>query len=98
MKIFIGLFFISALVISCNICAQADSVHLILDEPYNDALPRNFRKCSGEFIRLSGKLPDTTGLSSLNISGSSEFSDKNLPVLLNAIGNFQVNVLDLRQE
>ena len=98
MKIFTGLPFLFVLFISCNIYSQADSVHLIFDEPYNDALPRNFRKCSGDFIRLSGKLPDTTGLSSLNISGSSEFSDKNLPVLLKSIGNYQVSILDLRQE
>ncbi len=77
---------------------QADSVHLIFDEPYNNALPRNFRMCSGEFIRPHKELPDTTGLGSLNISGSSEFSDKNLNLIIKTVNRAQITVIDLRQE
>ncbi len=76
----------------------ADSVRLIQDEPYNDALPRNFRKCTGGFIREYKEKPDTTGLNSLNISGSSEFSNKSLPLIINSAKGSNVTILDLRQE
>lgn len=76
----------------------ADSVYLIQDEPYNESLPRNFRKCSGGFIREHDSSPDTTGLNGLNISGSSEFSNKNLPVLIQTINSKKLIVIDLRQE
>jgi len=77
---------------------ESDSVYLILDEPYNDSLPRNFRKCDGGFERMSPSMPDTAGLSGLNISGSAEFSGKNLPAIINAINKKQLIVFDLRQE
>ena len=100
-----ALFFIFCVFFAINIKAngfnyqpEADSIYLILDEPYNDSLPRNFRKCDGEFKREYSSIPDTTGLSSLNISGSAEFSDKNLPVLINTINRDRIIVIDLRQE
>lgn len=77
---------------------QADTVWLIFDEPYNDSLPPHFRKCNDSFQRKGSSLPDMTGLSGLNISGSAEFSNKNLPTLINAINNEGLIVIDLRQE
>src|SRR6266498_983721 len=76
----------------------ADSVYLILDEPYNDTLPRNFRKSNGELSREHKEVPDTTGLSSLNISGSAEFSDKSLQLLIKAVNSKHLIDIDLRQE
>ena len=81
-----------------NYHPEADSVYLILDEPYNDSLPRNFRKCDGAFKREDAYFPDTSGLSALNISGSAEFSDKNLPVLMTTINRNRIIIIDLRQE
>ncbi len=76
----------------------ADSVYLILDEPYTDTLPRNFRRSDGDLRREHKEVPDTTGLSGLNISGSAEFSDKSLPLIKNQCGNRRLIDIDLRQE
>jgi hypothetical protein len=43
-------------------------------------------------------MPDTTGFSNLNISGSAEFNDLNLPVMVKEIGEHKITVIDLRQE
>lgn len=83
---------------SYSFYADPDSVYLILDEPYTDSLPRNFRMSTGELWREHKEMPDTSGLSALNISGSSEFSDKSLPWLLKALKTNKVTVFDLRQE
>jgi len=78
--------------------AQSDPVSLIFDEPYNNSLPRNFRISDGGLKRSYDKLPDTGGLGALNISGSAEFNNLNLPVIINTIGTDDVIVVDLRQE
>lgn len=78
--------------------AQSDPVSLIFDEPYNNSLPRNFRISNDGLKRNYDKLPDTSGLGTLNISGSAEFNNLNLPVLLSAIGNDNTIIIDLRQE
>jgi hypothetical protein len=77
---------------------DADSVYLILDEPYSDSLPRNFRRSDGDLRRDHKETPDTSGLSRLNISGSAEFSDKSLPLIKNATGDKRLIDIDLRQE
>jgi len=77
---------------------DADTVYLILDEPYTDSLPRNFRRSDGEFRRDHKETPDTTGLSRLNISGSAEFSDKSFPLIKNQCGDKRLIDIDLRQE
>lgn len=78
--------------------AQNESVSLIFDEPYNNSLPRNFRISDGGLKRNYDKLPDTTGLGVLRISGSAEFNNLNLPVIINTIGTDDVIIVDLRQE
>lgn len=97
MKILISNLFI-LLFLTFNIYSQSDSTTLIFDEPYNAELPRNFRMSNGTFKYSSDLLPDTTGLRGLNISGSSEFNNLNLPVMLKTIGFEKITVIDLRQE
>src|SRR5258706_7039068 len=96
------LFLITSLVFPLTVFSQADSLHLIFDEPYKNELPRNFRMCDGGFISArinsSEKLPDTTGLNGLNISGSSEFTNESLPLLIKKINQLKIIDFDLRQE
>jgi hypothetical protein len=89
-SIFILLFYVSF--------SQSDTTHLIFDEPYNSALPRNFRISDGGLKRSYEKMPDTAGLGALGISGSAEFNNLNLPVIINTIGTDDVIIVDLRQE
>lgn len=90
------------LIVPAKVFSQADTLHIIFDEPPKNELPRNFRMCNGGFIRerinSSEKLPDTTGLNGLNISGSSEFSAENLPLLIKKINHTHLIDFDLRQE
>src|SRR5258708_2572006 len=78
--------------------SEGDTVYLIFDETYNESLPRNFRKSDGGFKRDYSSMPDTTGLYNLNISGSAEFSDKNIPLIKSSTGAKHLTVIDLRQE
>ena len=78
--------------------AQSDTVALIFDEPYNSELPRNFRRTDWGLHKKYTVMPDTTGLSLLYISGSAEFNDLNLPLLLEEINNANIIDIDLRQE
>lgn len=75
-----------------------EPVILIFDEPCNDSLPVHFRKSNGEFQIKSEILPDTTGLASLNASGSAEFCLQSLQVMLKNIAHKKITVVDLRQE
>lgn len=76
-----------------------NEVHLILDTLNIQELPENFRKTSDySYIDSSNGL-DLTGLDTLNISGSQQFSQYNLPLLLLAIGtSLPITSIDLRQE
>ncbi len=76
----------------------ADTTYLIFDEAYSNSLPRNFRMAGNEFKNSVGAMPDTAGLSLLNISGSAEFNSLNLPLLIKTTGNSKLTVIDLRQE
>lgn len=75
-------------------------VNLILDAiKYNDILPKHFRKTTDLTILKENKDLNLKGLDKLNISGSQQFSGKNLPILLNEIGtSLPITVVDLRQE
>ncbi|WP_300381174.1 phytase [Clostridium sp.] len=89
--------------ISKSIVAQAfyeSSVNLILDSPgYNDILSKNFRKTSNLKAIESNKNLNLKGLENLDISGSQQFSEHNLPLLIKAIGtSLPMTVVDLRQE
>lgn len=74
-----------------------DSVYLILDEPC-DSLPVHFRKSDGQFIRKQDKLPDTTGLASLNASGGAQFCRDNINSIRLNVSSDVITIVDLRQE
>jgi len=75
-------------------------VHLVVDLYHDvDKLPKNFRKTTDLAIIENNKSINLKGLGELNISGSSQFSVKNLPLLIDAIKtSMPITVLDLRQE
>ena len=77
-----------------------NEVHLVLDAiKYNDILPKHFRKTTDLTILKENKDLNIKGLDKLNISGSQQFSGKNLPILLKEIGaSLPITVVDLRQE
>lgn len=79
---------------------EKKEVNLVVDLVGNvDSLPRNFRKTTDLSIIKDNKDLNLTGLDKLNISGSSQFSVKNLPLLIDAIGTkLPITVIDLRQE
>jgi len=79
---------------------EKKEVNLVVDSPGNvDALPKNFRKTTDLSIIKDNKSLNLTGLDKLNISGSQQFSMKNFPMLIDAIGtSLPITVVDLRQE
>lgn len=96
--------FLSTLFLFSGICYAenvfpASSV-FIINSKNESGLPRNFRSTSLDFKRhTEGPLPSIEGLKALNISGSSQFSEKGLVSILNELGhpkNFYI--VDLRQE
>lgn len=101
LKVLIGV--VLSLSISPNIISEAiedNNAHLVLDSlNYNEILPKDFRKTTDlEAIKDSENLK-LTGLDKLNISGSQQFSEYNLPFLIKTIGtSMPITVVDLRQE
>lgn len=73
--------------------------NLVLDTTKYDVMPKNFRKSSDLINIGSGQNLNFTGLSSLNASGSSQFSGENLSLLIDAIATpMHIVDIDLRQE
>lgn len=76
--------------VSKSIAAEAsdeNNVNLVLDSlTYNDILSKNFRKTSDLTVIKENKNLNLKGLDKLNISGSQQFSEYNLPLLIKAIG------------
>jgi protein-tyrosine phosphatase len=79
---------------------EENRVNLVLDGLSNyEVLPKHFRKTTDLTIIKNINGLTLTGLNKLNISGSEQFSVKNLPLLLEAIGtSLPLTVVDLRQE
>ena len=93
----------SSFAVSKSIVAEASdtsNVNLVLDSlTYNDILSKNFRKTSDLTVIKDNKNLNLKGLDKLNISGSQQFSEYNLPLLIKAIGtSLPITVVDLRQE
>lgn len=91
-----------SLVGSKNIIAEANDnkVHIVLDSlSDNYDIPQNFRKTTDLAVINNNKNLNLNGLVELNISGSKQFSEYNLPNLISAIGTtIPITVVDLRQE
>src|SRR5438132_10094479 len=79
--------------------ADADSPVLIwdVDPKLEKSLPRNFRTTDDRLKTDKGQIPANTGLADLRASGSGEFTDDGLKLLL-ARTRGPVTVFDLRQE
>lgn len=79
---------------------SSDNVNLISDSlTSNNILPKKFRKTTELLILNKNKNLNLKGLDKLNISASQQFSEYNLPLLINAIGTLlPITVVDLRQE
>lgn len=92
--------------------SSVTSIAFTAEPPYRDTtnlvlassnhvvnLPNHFRKTTDlSAIKDNNKL-NLKGLDKLNISGSSQFSESNLPNLIKAIGtSMPITVVDLRQE
>ena len=79
--------------------ADADAPLLVRDvaPAWRDSLPRNFRTTSDPLPAETATKPATTGLSELHASGSAEFTEKSLKLMLAKLTG-RVTVFDLRQE
>lgn len=68
--------------------------------PGTECLPDNFRKSTDDITKNKlYKDINTTGLNTLNISGSSQFSHEGFKTLIKSIGkNYNIIDIDLRQE
>ena len=73
---------------------------LSLDEPNNARLPGNFRMITAGILHPAPGAPliIPTGLADLNISGSGQFSQRQLRRMKDEIDRRRVMVVDLRQE
>lgn len=93
---------ISSFVVNKNTKAEVsgDNINLVSDSlKYNNFLPKKFRKTSDLKALNDNKNLNLKGLDKLNISASQQFSEYNLPLLINAIGtSLPITVIDLRQE
>lgn len=76
--------------------SSSNDIHIVLDKIKVNKMPSNFRSTNN--IDISQSI-NTTGLSNLNISGSSQFSKSNLTLMIKAINtNLPIIDIDLRQE
>lgn len=75
-----------------------NSVHLSLYPTQINGMPNRFRKTSTTLSIDKSNNINLTGLKELNISGSEQFSEFNLPLIIKSIGTFSITVVDLRQE
>lgn len=76
-----------------------EPVYIVLDNDDYEVLPQRFRKTTDISSISSKENINTTGLDTLNISGSQQFSKMNLPLLLKSIDtNLPIIDFDLRQE
>jgi len=76
-----------------------ENTHLVLDSQNYYDIPKHFRKSSDSLNMQKNKEINLSGLSRLNISGSQQFSEYNLPLVINSLETlFPITVVDLRQE
>jgi protein tyrosine phosphatase len=78
---------------------DVNNANLVLDSQNDNNIPKHFRKSTDIINTQSNKNTNISGLNTLNISGSQQFSEYNLPLIINSIGpSFKIIVVDLRQE
>ena len=75
------------------------NIHLVLDSQNYYGIPKHFRKSTNMLNAESSKELNLSGLNALNISGSQQFSEYNLPLVIDSIGtSLPITIIDLRQE
>ncbi|NFE81645.1 hypothetical protein FC820_16770 [Clostridium sporogenes] len=76
-----------------------NTINLVLDSRNNNEIPKKFRKSSDISNVEKNKNINLSGLNTLNISGSKQFSEQNLPLIISNIKtSLPITVVDLRQE
>lgn len=74
-------------------------VTLVLDTQDSIDLPKNFRKCADSEISKINSNLNLTNFDDLKISGSAQFTEQSLDLVLNAIGKtYKIIDVDLREE
>lgn len=90
------------LIIVCSLGtlhASSDTLRLVIDPRMgSDINLISFRRFQDSFIVSSDKVPSREGLSSLRISGSSQFSAAGLKMIKNRLPGAKIMMVDLRQE
>ena len=82
-----------------NNMMRDNNVNLILDSQNYYDIPKHFRKSTTVLTTQNKENLNLTGLNKLNISGSQQFSEGNLPLIIKSIGlTLPILVVDLRQE
>ena len=78
---------------------DANNINLVLDSLNYNNMPKNFRKSSNLINTQNNKNLNLSGLGTLNISGSQQFAQNNLPLVIYSIEtSLPITVIDLRQE
>lgn len=82
-----------------HISLDNNNINLILDSQNYYGIPKHFRKSTNMLNVESSKELNLSGLNALNISGSKQFSEYNLPLVIDSIGtSLPITIIDLRQE
>lgn len=85
--------------VASDVSSDDNNANLVLDSQNDYDIPKHFRKSTDIINTQSNKDINISGLNTLNISGSQQFSEYNLPLIINSIGpSFRIIVVDLRQE
>ena len=77
--------------------SQNKDEQLRIDSKKEDEMPKRFRKTT-DTIKEDDDLPNLTGFSSLNESGSAQFTTKNIGLMKKAIDTMPIFIVDLREE
>ncbi|WP_194191428.1 GxGYxYP domain-containing protein [Clostridium chrysemydis] len=79
--------------------SYASNLSLVLDTENSIDLPKNFRKCADSDISKFSSDLNLTNFDNLKISGSAQFTEQSLDLVLNAIGKtYKIIDVDLREE
>ena len=99
LSIFYSLTIKSGIAQASDVSLDTNNINLVLDSLEYKNMTKNFRKSSNLINIQNNKNLNLSGLDKVNISGSNQFSEYNLPLVINSIGtSLPITVIDLRQE
>lgn len=82
-----------------DVSVGENNTNLVLDSQNYYDIPKHFRKSTDILNTQDNKDLNLSGLNTLNISGSQQFSEYNLPLIIDSIGkSLPITIIDLRQE